>query len=316
MSMKNILSFLFLISVNFGTQFLTTSCNAAHISQLMESTNNISTRTALENPIPVTKFKDEYVDYLITEKFYNVRSTHEDRVPVLSRQAMVKLRLACPILYCILRLSITSDKKLTFKQVRDITRRTLVSAGRRPNFARIFSSYKMEIRKISSFEWSVDVPILQISTTQSLAENTRSAQQLTGIFVDRGLRRTGTGDFSKSKTNSAVIVYDEDDLDTHHSSHFSTLSSLDNNHFQTVRNIEKCRYKRCASRVQVWSKHNIKSLIVERAVKKVKQRNGFKQVYDYNKVKYWRTKHSTNRWIVLFPFKRSYQWRIQSNNDY
>lgn len=83
----------------------------------------------------------------------------------------------------------------------------------------------------------------------------------------------------------------------------------------SVRSLSDCAQSKCATRVRVWSDNTIGKGVVFNAVRKLRKRPGFRQVYTIFWTKIKRIRLSDREWSVKIPFSRAYQQTFAGNND-
>lgn len=151
----------------------------------------------------------------------------------------------------------------------------------------------------------------KVSNKKTLKENSQNVRNLTDIFLKNDFYVTGSGNLSTEiKTEFSVIPYNKGRVQLRGKGNkMLKLKKLRSRSLDMARYISYCAAQRCATKVDVWSTESIKSVIVQKAVQKVKEQVGFKLVYNYQKTKYWKIKW--NIWKVVFPFQSVYQ----SNKD-
>lgn len=186
----------------------------------------------------------------------------------------------------------------------DLTRKTIFSTA--------------ELTKVNGVRtWSFQIRLQiirnlpKVSNKKNLKENSENIRNLTDIILKNDFYIEGEGEISTEiKTEFSIIRYNRKRLKLLASEDILvTLEKQENGDLDLSRFVSTCASQRCATKVDVWSTQNIKSVIVQKAVQKVKAQAGFKLVFNYDKTFYWKVQW--NIWKVVFPFEESYQ----SNQD-
>lgn len=229
--------FLPLLAARLAIFASTVSSSAVQIREWRKETNTIG-KTAQRSRHGLLKDVQEDMDYIVRADFINEIFTSHHSFVILDQKALlekeisqtpisptfkmtfdisrelrlINVRPICTIRTCILRVSIKSNKRLTYIQLLDELFRILREPRwRGSTFEDVLNFNDIEFTSKTQYKWIVFIPIRLpgISAALNFEENTRATQKLTGIFVESVLGKPVKGIVLSTKTNSSVVVYDE-----------------------------------------------------------------------------------------------------------